>query len=298
LPFEPHGGGKGGDGKKAANAGEEAGKEVAKAGEKEAAKDAAGAGEKAAIKEAGERVAKEAGEAATERAAKGGVFRRVAAKIGVELLDGLVPDPLDALELMIDFAKSFTDAREAIRRRNLEDGFAVGWAAYLVVPRWEWARWFALTVASKDVATQILGAVGIAENAFNEGLVRGFIYGEKHTAAQTDRVRQKAFDAVLKVTGHTPGRYDGDDVYTFGRDDVYSFAGALHAAAVEVLKEADKRREARLEAGAAQEAPGAAPEALRRRPDHSALAPTPGRAAASAAASGRGYGHAPRLGSG
>jgi hypothetical protein len=53
---------------------------------------------------------------------------------------------------------------------------------------------------------------------------------------------------VLKVTGHTPGRYDGDDVYTFGRDDVYSFAGALHATAVKVLKDADKRREARLEA--------------------------------------------------
>jgi hypothetical protein len=149
---------------------------------------------------------------------------------------------------MIDFAKSFTEAREAISRRNLENGFAVGWAAYLVVPRWEWAKWFAHTVASRDVATQVVGAVGVAENAFNEGLVRGFIYGEKHTTAQSDRVRQKAFDAVLKSTGHTPGRYDGDDLYTFGRDDVYLFAGALHAASVEVLKEADKRREARLEA--------------------------------------------------
>jgi hypothetical protein len=202
---------------------------------------------KTVVKEAGEKVVKEAGEAAGERVGKGALLKRVAAKIGPTLLEALVPDPFDALELMVDFAKSFTEAREAIRRRNLEDGFAVGWAAYLVVPRWEWARWFALTVASKDVATQVVGAVGVAENAFNEGLVRGFIYGEKHTAAQADRVRQKAFDAVLKSSGHTPGRYDGDDVYTFGRDDVYSFAGALHAAAVEVLEEADRRREARLE---------------------------------------------------
>jgi hypothetical protein len=254
LPFEPGGGGKGGA------AGKEA---AAKAGEKEAAKEAAGAGEKTVAKEAEKTVvkeaagaaektvvkkaAKEAGEAAGERAAKRSLFRRVAAKVGVELLDGLVPDPLDALELMVDFAKSFTEAREAIRRSNLESGFAVGWAAYLVVPRWGWAKWFAHRVASRDVATQVVGAVGVAENAFNEGLVRGFIYGEKHSTSQSDRVRQKAFDAVLKSTGHTPGRYDGDDVYTFGRDDVYSFAGALHAAAVEVLKEADKRREARLE---------------------------------------------------
>jgi hypothetical protein len=233
-------------------AGKEAEKTVAKEAEKTVAKEAEKTvvkeAEKKVVKEAGERVVKEAGGAAAERVGKGTLLKRVAAKIGPKLLEALVPDPLDALELMVDFAKSFTEAREAIRRRNLEDGFAVGWAAYLVVPRWEWAKWFALTVASKDVATQVVGAVGVAENAFNEGLVRGFIYGEKHTAAQTDRVRQKAFDAVLKVTGHAPGRYDGDDVYTFGRDDVYAFAGALHTTAVGVLKEADKRREARLEA--------------------------------------------------
>jgi hypothetical protein len=223
----------------------------AKAGEKEAGKEVektvAKEAEKTAVKEAEKTVVKEAGEAVAERAAKQGLLRRLAAKIGPKLLDDLVPDPLDAIELMIDFAQSYTEARDAIRRRNLENGLAIGWAAYLVVPRWDWAKWFALTVASKDVATQIVGAVGIAENAFNEGLVRGFIYGEKHTTAQSDRVRQKAFNAVLKATGHTPGRYDDDDLYTFGRDDVYSFAAALRPAAVEVLKEADRRREARLE---------------------------------------------------
>jgi hypothetical protein len=253
LPFQAGGGKGGAAGKEAASkAGEkEAGKEATGAAEKTVVKEArnegAEAAEKAVVKEAGETVAQKAGEAATERAAKGSLFKRVAAKVGVELLEALVPDPLDALELMVDFAKSFTEAREAIRRRNLENGFAVGWAAYLVVPRWEWAKWFAYTVASKDVATQILGAVGIAENAFNEGLVRGFIYGEKHSTAQADRVRQRAFNAVLKSTGHTPGRDDGDDLYTFGRDDVYSFAAALRPVAVEVLKEADRRREARLE---------------------------------------------------
>jgi hypothetical protein len=277
--FQPPGGAKGGAGGKEAEktVEREAGKEAEKTVEKEAGKQA----EKTVVKEAGKEaektVVKEAGKqaektvvkeaakqaektvvkaaagaagktvvkAAGERAAS--LFKRVAAKVGLELLDALVPNPRDALELMVDFAESFTKAREAIRQRNLENGFAIGWAAYLVIPRWEWAKGFAHTVASRDVATQILDAVGIAENAFNEGLVRGFIYGEKHTTAQADRVRQKAFNAVLKATGHTPGRYDGDDLYTFDRDDVYSFAGALHPAAVEVLKEADRRRAARLE---------------------------------------------------
>jgi hypothetical protein len=220
-------------------------KEAAKQAEKTVVKEAAKQAEKTVVKAAAGAAGKTVVKAAGERAAS--LFKRVAAKVGLELLDALVPNPLDALELMVDFAESFTKAREAIRQRNLENGFAIGWAAYLVIPRWEWAKGFAHTVASRDVATQILDAVGIAENAFNDGLVRGFIYGEKHTTAQADRVRQKAFNAVLKATGHTPGRYDGDDLYTFDRDDVYSFAGALHPAAVEVLKEADRRRAARLE---------------------------------------------------
>jgi hypothetical protein len=117
--------------------------------------------------------------------------------MGIELLEALIPDPLDALELMVDFAGSYAQAREAIRDRNRLNGFAIGWAAYLVIPRWGWAKWFAYTSISRNVVTEVLGAAGVAENAFNDGLVRGFIYGEKHTTAQSDKLRQMAFDAVL-----------------------------------------------------------------------------------------------------
>jgi hypothetical protein len=205
---------------------------------------AAKEGENVAVKE-GEKIAvKEAEKTAT----KGGrLYVRVAAKVGIELLEALVPDPLDAISLMVDFAGAYGEAKEAIRQRKLESGFAIGWAAYLVIPRWEWAKGFAYTTVSTDVATEILGAAGVAENAFNDGLVRGFLYGEKHTTVQSDRVRQAAFDVVLKTTGHTPGRYDDNDLYTFGRDDVYSFAAALRPAVLEVLKEAERRRAARLE---------------------------------------------------
>jgi len=213
---------------------------------------AAKEGEKVSVKE-GEKVAakeieKVAAKGVEKAATKGGaLYARVAAKVGIEVLEAMVPDPLDAISLLIDFASAFGEAKEAIRQRNRESGFAIGWAAYLVVPRWEWARWFAYTTVSRDVVTEILGAAGVAENAFNDGLVRGFIYGEKHTTAQSDSVRQKAFDAVLKTTGHTPGRYGGDDLYTFDRDDVYSFAAVLRPAVEVVLQESDRRRAARLE---------------------------------------------------
>ena len=214
-------------------------KTAVKEGESVAVKE----GESVAVKEI-EKVAVKEGE---KVATKGGRLYARVAKIGVDLLDALVPDPLDALELLADFANSYAQAREAIRTRNRENGFAIRWAAYLVVPRWEWAKWFAFTSVSRDVATEILGAAGVAENAFNDGLVRGFIYGEKHSAAQSNELRQKAFNAVLKSTGHTPGHYEGDDVYTFGRGDVYAFAGALRPAANAVLQEADRRLAARLE---------------------------------------------------
>jgi hypothetical protein len=177
------------------------------------------------------------------------LYKRLAeklGKVGIELIEGLVPDPLDALELMYDYAASYKEAWNRIKQDNLENGFAMGLAAYLVVPRWEWATYWARTIVSRDVATQVIGAVGIAENAYNEGLVRGFLYGEKHTKAQADRLRQKAFNALVKV-GNMPGHYEGDDVYTFGRNDVYSFAAVLHPTAAAVLKEAERRRAARIE---------------------------------------------------
>jgi hypothetical protein len=191
------------------------------------------------------KVAKEVGEAAAETAGKGKVFLKAAAKFGIAVVDGLIPDPTDAIELMIRFAMSYDEARQEIRRRNLRKGFAVGWAAYLVVPRWDWAKWFARTEVSRDVITLVVDAVGVAESAYNEGLVRGFIYGEKHSRRQADRARQRAFDELVKQN-RMPGRYEGDDTYTFGRDDVYAFASVLRPAADKVVDEADARGAERI----------------------------------------------------
>jgi hypothetical protein len=170
------------------------------------------------------------------------------AKVGkatLALIDGLMPDPTDAIAAMINVAESYKAAQEAVRKRNLEKGFAIGWACYALFPTWERAQTFARSYVEKDVITQIIDAVGIAENAYNEGLVRGFRYGEKHSTALLDLVRQRALDAVHRSGQTVNGHYLGDGVYQFVRDDVYLFASALRPAAREVIEEAEARRELR-----------------------------------------------------
>jgi hypothetical protein len=155
------------------------------------------------------------------------------------------PDPTDAVALMINVAESYKAAQEAVRKRNLEKGFAIGWTCYVLFPTWARAETFARTYVEKDVITQIIDAVGIAENAYNEGLVRGFRYGEKHSSAQLHNVRQRALDAVHRSGRTVNGHYLGDGVYQFVRDDVYLFAGALLEATRNVLADSERRKEAR-----------------------------------------------------
>ncbi len=196
------------------------------------------------------KVATEVASEAVEEVARPRKLAGLGAKVGkatLALIDGLMPDPTDAIALLISFAESFNAAQEAVRKRNLENGFAVGWACYVLFPTWERARTFARTYVEKDVITQIIDAVGIAENAYNEGLVRGFRYGEKHSTAQLDRVRQSALDAVHRSGRTVNGDYLGDGVYQFVRNDVFLFAGALLKATREVLAHSERRREAREE---------------------------------------------------
>jgi hypothetical protein len=184
-------------------------------------------------------------ETVEELVSHGKLHTRVAAKIGkaaLTLIDGLMPDPTDAIMMMIEYALSFEAAKEAIRQRNLEKGFAIGWACYLLFPMWERARTFARTHVEKNVITLIIDAVGVAENAYNEGLVRGFLYAERFSTTQTNRVRQLTLDAVHRSGQTVAGHYLGDGVYQFVRDDVYLFAAALRRATRDVLEESERRK--------------------------------------------------------
>jgi hypothetical protein len=138
-----------------------------------------------------------------------------------------------------------------------------------VIPRWEWAKQFAHTVVTRDLITEILSAAGVAENAFNEGLVRGFLFGERHSKQQADTVRQKAFDHVHRQ-GYTVGRYVGDDVWSFNRNDVYTLAGALAPYVDWFLAEAARRRAERLERERLEKQAEPS-EAVRRRVDNAQI---------------------------
>jgi predicted nucleic acid-binding protein len=201
-------------------------------------------GEQAAVNEV-ERVAVKQGEQVAVKEA-GRLWPRLAAKVGLELLEALVPGPLDAVGLLIDVANAYAEAKEEIRKRNLRNGVAFGLAAYLVVPRWQWAKQFQHRVVERDVVTQVLDAVGVAENAFNEGLVRGYLFGERHTVKQADALRQRAFEAI-RHDGRSVGRQVEEDVWQFDADDVYTFGGVLIPVADWFLAEADRRRKEREE---------------------------------------------------
>ena len=199
-------------------------------------------GEKVSVKEGGKVLAKEAEKVG------GRMWSRVAAKVGTELLEALVPGPLDAIMLLVDYASAFEAAKEAIRANNTRLGVTIGLASYMVIPRWEFAKGFAHTVIDRSLEIQILGAEGIAENAFNEGLLRGYLFGERFTTKQMDALRQKAFDELHRA-GYSVGRQiDDDGTYQFDHDDVYWFAGMLGPVADWFLAEAGRRKEAREDA--------------------------------------------------
>ena len=100
---------------------------------------------------------------------------------------------------------------------------------------------FALEAIDRGVVTQVLGAAGVGEGAFNGGLMRGFGYGERHSAHQLRSARQRAF-AALASAGHSIGSERG-----FEYDDVYTLAAVLLPTADAVVTEGDRRRELRLE---------------------------------------------------
>lgn len=130
-----------------------------------------------------------------------GKFVRGAAKVG-QLADMLLPGPLDAIMLMADYAGAYEEARDAIRRRNFRGAFKLGLATALVGLERPWMREnFARKFVNKDVITQVLGAVGIAEKEFNKGLEAGLSIGETFPQAQKDVLVQAGFDALV-AEGH------------------------------------------------------------------------------------------------
>lgn len=135
------------------------------------------------------------------------------AKLGSMGFQLLLPGPLDALALMVQFAGSYAEAREAIRDRNTRTGFAIGLSAFLMgrshgAVRKHLTRKFVL---DREVHTQVVGAVGVAERAHNSGLDSGFNYGGLLSDEAKDALLDIGF-SILAAQGRLPATKD--DLFT------------------------------------------------------------------------------------
>jgi hypothetical protein len=156
------------------------------------------------------KLAEEVGEEATQAAERTGVRSglksaakaggKMVGKIALGIGKALLPSPLDVAFLIQGLGDSLNEARAEIRRNKRVDGFATGWASYLISHDWWEARHFERTYNDMDVATQVLDAVGIAKNAFNEGLLLGFAYAEQYSDADSNRMLDAAANAYFKLT--------------------------------------------------------------------------------------------------
>lgn len=155
------------------------------------------------------------------------------AKLGSMGFQLLLPGPLDAIALMIQFAGSYAEAREAIRDRNTRTGFAIGLSAFLLgrshgAVRKHLTRKFVL---DRDVHTQIVGAVGVAERAHNSGLDAGFNYG----SILSDDAKDVLLDiglSILLEQGRLPATRD----HLFSAEGVWRLAGALREAVDQIFE--------------------------------------------------------------
>lgn len=162
----------------------------------------------------------------------------------------LPPGPLDALMLMVQFAGSYAAAHEAIRSRNTRTGFSIGLSANLLnrsfgAVREHLSRKFVL---DRDVHTQVLGAVGMAEKAHNAGLGAGFHYGGQLSDDARDALREVGF-AALAAQGRLPERQE-----LFSAEGVWRLARALLPTVDQIFEAMRVEAERQKRAQAAQEA--------------------------------------------
>jgi hypothetical protein len=189
------------------------------------------------------KVVTQAEEALVESGAKAGerLGMRALKGFGRFLLEVGIPGPDDAIMMLGDFAGSYAEAWKAMEKRGLHRGFAAGFAAQLLSfdPDWVRAK-LAYRYANPSMATNLVGGRGKEERKFNEGLARGYFYGQRHSAQQVATVRERAF-AALARSGRSIGTSSGFDV-----DDVWRLASVLMPTANAVIAEAERRTEKRL----------------------------------------------------
>jgi hypothetical protein len=179
-------------------------------------------------------------EAAAE--AEEALIDRIGSRVG-SVAEGLLPTPLDALIMEGQYAGAYEDAWEAIEERNTRGGITFGITAGIMDLDWAWVRDnLARRRADRDFNTEMAGAVGKAESAFNDGLRRGHAYGFGHPPSLKRKILARAFQALAQRGIQVPeGERRSFDTLT-------RVAGVLTPVVDDFYAKVAERRKAREEA--------------------------------------------------
>jgi hypothetical protein len=175
----------------------------------------------------------------------GGRVGTVLGKIGGAagwVADFLLPGPLDAIVLLVQFASVYGENREEARQRGWHGGFPVGFAAGLIFA--SKARTFARNELaphsiSSDVLTEVAGTSGVREAGYIQGLADGIELRDVFSQQQRMAIRDYG------VRGLRARGFHWDSESWFSRATVEALADEIGPTLFQIVDEAEKARDER-----------------------------------------------------
>jgi len=186
-------------------------------------------------------------QAATETAVKAGAEGALRRGLGATALEVLFnPALMFGWEVLKGISSDYQQAWDDIRRPARHIGFAQGWAARLAGLDITWIKWNLAPqfVDRSDVATEALGAAGMAEQAYIVGLGEGFRYGAGYSDALKAKKLGRAFEKIK--ARHEEVHFDTDKALT--RNSLILVAAMLQEEADRAISRWDDLREQRKKA--------------------------------------------------
>ena len=200
-----------------------------------------------AAEKAGTQVTSKLEQAATDTAVKAGAEGALTRGLGATALEVVFnPALMFGWEVLKGISSDYQQAWDDIRRPARHIGFAQGWAARLAGLDITWIKWNLAPqfVDRSDVATEVLGAAGMAEHAYIVGLGEGFRYGAGYSDAMKAKKLGQAFEKIK--ARHEEVHFDTDKALT--RNSLILVAAMLQQEADRAISRWDDLREQRKKA--------------------------------------------------
>jgi hypothetical protein len=186
-------------------------------------------------------------QAATETAVKAGAEGALTRGLGATALEVVFnPALMFGWEVLKGISGDYQQAWDDIRRPARHIGFAQGWAVRLAGLDITWIKSNLAPqfVDRSDVATEVLGATGMAEHAYIVGLGEGFRYGAGYSDALKAKKLGQAFEKIK--ARHEEVHFDTDKALT--RNSLILVAAMLQQEADRAISRWDDLREQRKKA--------------------------------------------------